>query len=88
MVLFEVVRLIDSAPRRVNAGDAMDLDDLFSGKPADPLTELGRQELGPLSVAELAARIETLEAEIARTRAHMDETARHKASADALFAKR
>jgi uncharacterized small protein (DUF1192 family) len=67
---------------------AMDLDDLFSGKPSDPLTELGKQELGPLSVAELDARIAALRDEITRVENHMAEVARHKASADALFAKR
>jgi uncharacterized small protein (DUF1192 family) len=67
---------------------AMDLDDLFSGKPSDPLIELGKQELGPLSVAELDARIAALRDEITRVENHMAEVARHKASADALFAKR
>ncbi len=67
---------------------AMDLDDLFSGKPSDPLTELGKQDLGPLSVAELDARIAALREEITRVENHMAEVARHKASADALFAKR
>jgi uncharacterized small protein (DUF1192 family) len=66
----------------------MDFDDLFSAKPADPLTELGRQDLGPLSVAELEARITALREEITRVETHMAEVARHKASADALFAKR
>jgi uncharacterized small protein (DUF1192 family) len=66
----------------------MDLDDLFPGKPADPLTELGRQDLGPFSVEELDARIEALREEITRVEDHMAEVARHKASADALFAKR
>lgn len=67
---------------------AMDLDDLFSGKPADPLTILGKQDLGPLSVEELETRIAALREEISRTETHLAETARHKASADALFAKR
>ena len=67
---------------------AMDLDYLFSGKPSDPLTELGKQDLGPLSVAELDARIAALREEITRVENHMAEVARHKASADALFAKR
>ena len=66
----------------------MDLDDLFSGKPADPLTELGRQDLGPFSTAELDERIVALREEIKRVENHMAEVARHKASADALFAKR
>ncbi|MEO5641293.1 MAG: DUF1192 domain-containing protein [Sphingomicrobium sp.] len=66
----------------------MDLDDLFSGKPSDPLVELGKQDLGPLSIAELEARIVALREEITRVEAHAAEVARHKASADALFAKR
>lgn len=66
----------------------MDLDDLFSGKPSDPLTELGRQYLGPLSVAELEERVLSLREEIARVEAHMAETAAQRAQADALFAKR
>lgn len=66
----------------------MDLDDLFSGKPADPLVELAKQDLGPLSVAELDARIAALRAEITRVENHMAKVARHKANADALFAKR
>ena len=72
---------------RVNAV-AMDLDDLFSGKPTDPLTELGRQDLGPLSVAELEERIATLKTEIDRIERHLAETLAHRAQADALFAKR
>ncbi len=63
----------------------MDFDDLFAGKPADPLTELTRQDLGPLSIAELEARIATLKAEIARVESHMAEAERHRASADELF---
>ena len=44
----------------------MDLDELFPDKPKDPLTELIKQDLGPLSIDELVARIETLKEEIAR----------------------
>ena len=66
----------------------MDLDDLFSGKPSDPLIELAKQDLGPLSVAELAERIEALRHEIARVEQHLSDTAAHRAQADALFAKR
>lgn len=66
----------------------MDLDDLFPGKPADPLVELGRQDLDPLSVAELEARIIALEAEIARTRARIAFAASHRASAEDLFRSR
>ena len=73
---------------RVNAGRAMDLEDLFSDKPSDPLTEAARQDLGPLSTEELESRIAALETEIDRVRTHMADVALHRASADALFAKR
>lgn len=66
----------------------MDFDDLFSGKPSDPLTEMTRQELGPFSIDELQERLEVLRGEIARVERHMADTAAHRASADALFAKR
>jgi len=63
----------------------MDFDDLFSSKPDDPLTALAKQDLGPFSLDELAARIELLRAEISRVEKHRDEAARHRASADELF---
>ena len=63
----------------------MDIDDLFAGKPADPLTEVTKQDLGPLSIDELVARIETLETEVARVKEHMADAERHRASADELF---
>lgn len=63
----------------------MDLDDLFSSKPDDPLVLLAKQDLGPLSQDELEARIESLASEIERTRTHMAEAARHRSQADALF---
>ena len=44
----------------------MDLDELFPDKPDDPLTLLTKQDLDPLSVEELEARIAILEGEIAR----------------------
>ena len=62
----------------------MDLDDAPS-RPNDALTELLRQDLDPLSVAELDSRIAALEAEIVRTRAARDRSVDHRASADALF---
>jgi uncharacterized small protein (DUF1192 family) len=65
----------------------MDLDELFPDKPGDPLVLLTRQDLDPLSVEELQARIETLEGEIARVKAKMDAAINHRASADALFKK-
>lgn len=63
----------------------MDLDDLFTGKPRDPLDELGRQDLDPLSVAELDARVAALEAEIARTQTRRTFATSHRASAEDLF---
>ena len=65
----------------------MDFDDLFSSKPKDPLVELARQDLGPLSLEELAIRIEAHKAEIARVEAHRDDAARHLSAADELFKK-
>ena len=65
----------------------MDLDELFPSKPDDPLTLLTRQDLDPLSVEELEARIATLEGEIARVRAKIDSAVSFRASADALFKK-
>ena len=66
----------------------MDPDDLFPGKPKDPLAELARQDLDPLSVDELDARVVALEAEIARTRARRAFAADHRASAENLFRSR
>jgi uncharacterized small protein (DUF1192 family) len=63
----------------------MDLDEIFAGTPDDPLTVLSRQDLDPLSVAELDARIAVLEAEIERTRSKKDRAVNHRASADGLF---
>jgi uncharacterized small protein (DUF1192 family) len=65
----------------------MDLDDLFPDRPKDPLTELTRQDLGPLSIDELNARIATLREEIARVEAHMDAASRHRSAAEELFKK-
>ncbi|HAF42431.1 MAG TPA: DUF1192 domain-containing protein [Sphingobium sp.] len=63
----------------------MDLDDNLPRKGDDPLARLLTQDLGPLSVAELHARIATLEAEIARSRARIESAVNHKATAEALF---
>ena len=65
----------------------MDLDELFPNKPEDPLALLARQDLDPLSVDELHARIAALEAEIARVRAKIDDAVNHRASAEELFKK-
>jgi uncharacterized small protein (DUF1192 family) len=71
--------------RRILGG--MDLDELFPSKPDDPLILLGRQDLDPLSVDELHARIEALEAEIVRVRSKIDAAVNHRASAEQLFKK-
>jgi uncharacterized small protein (DUF1192 family) len=63
----------------------MDMDELFARKPGDPLVLLMRQDLDPLSVEELAERVEMLEAEIARVRSKMQHSVNHKLTADALF---
>jgi uncharacterized small protein (DUF1192 family) len=65
----------------------MDEDDFFSSKPVDPLTLVCKQDLGPLSVAELDERIAQLKGEIARVEEHMAEAERHRSAADELFKK-
>lgn len=61
----------------------MDPDEL--PRPGDPLVALRRQDLDPLSVAELEARIAALEAELARTRAKLAGASAFRTAADALF---
>ena len=63
----------------------MDEDDFFSSRPQDPLSLLVKQNLGPLSQDELAERIETLRAEIARVERHMADVDKHRSAADELF---
>ena len=63
----------------------MDLDEILPKRPGDALAELTRQDLDPLSVAELEARIAALESEIVRTRGKMERAVNHRASADSLF---
>ena len=65
----------------------MDLDELFPDKPDDPLVLLGKQDLDPLSVDELEARIALLEAEIARVKAKLSTAVAFRSSADDLFKK-
>ena len=65
----------------------MDEDDFFSSKPQDPLTQVVKQDLGPLSVDELHERIAILKAEIERVEQHMVDAARHRSAADELFKK-
>jgi uncharacterized small protein (DUF1192 family) len=65
----------------------MDLDELFPDKPEDPLTLLTRQDLDPLSVDELQARIAILEGEIARVKAKLENAVNFRSTADELFRK-
>jgi len=65
----------------------MDLDELFPDKPDDPLKLLTRQDLDPLSVDELHARIAILEAEIVRVKAKLENAVNFRSTADELFRK-
>lgn len=65
----------------------MDLDELFPDRPDEPLALLGKQDLDPLSVEELEARIALLEAEIVRTRAKLEFAVHFRSEADELFRK-
>jgi len=71
---------------RVN-DSVMDLEDLFPSKPGDPLVELAKQDLDPMSIEELRARIEALKAEIARVESHMQRAETHRSAAEELFKK-
>ncbi|QDM41042.1 DUF1192 domain-containing protein [Altererythrobacter sp. TH136] len=62
----------------------MDADDRPRPK-GDAASLLAKEDLAPYSLDELAERIELLEAEIARIRAHRDRAAAHRSAADALF---
>ena len=63
----------------------MDLEELFPDRPGDPLTELAKQDLDPLSLAELDERIEAIKAEIARVEAHIERVRTHRSEAEELF---
>ncbi len=62
----------------------MDLEDLPRPR-GDAASKLAGEDLAPYSQDELAERIELLEAEIARVKAHRDRAAAHRAAADSLF---
>ena len=63
----------------------MDIEELFPDKPGDPLVELGKQDLDPISIEELHARIAALKAEIARVEAHIERVQAHRSAAEELF---
>ena len=65
----------------------MDLEDLFPSKPGDPLAELAKQDLDPMSVDELQERIALLNAEIERVQSHMQRAQSHRSAAEELFKK-
>jgi uncharacterized small protein (DUF1192 family) len=65
----------------------MDLEDLFPSKPGDPLVELAKQDLDPMSIEELDSRIAALKVEIARVEAHMRQAQTHRSEAEELFKK-
>lgn len=82
--VLSVQRLIDSGAAPVNAVH-MDLDEVFAKSPGDPLAQLVRQDLDPLSVEELEARIAALSQEIQRCERRKKEAVNHRATADAIF---
>lgn len=61
-------------------------DDLPRPK-GDAASKLAAEDLSPYSLEELEARIELLEAEIARVESHRLKAAAHISAADALFKK-
>ena len=65
----------------------MDLEDLFPSKPGDPLVELAKQDLDPMSIEELQERIASLKAEITRVEQHMQRAKVHRSAAEDLFKK-
>jgi uncharacterized small protein (DUF1192 family) len=63
------------------------MDDDLPRPKGDAAAALAKESLAPYSLAELEERIDLLEAEIARIRAHRDKAAAHRTAADALFGK-
>ena len=80
-------RLIDLRSAMRSTIPAVDLDDLFPSKPDDPLVALAKQDLDPMSIEELKARIEALKVEIARVENHMKRAQDHRSAAEELFKK-
>lgn len=63
----------------------MESDENLPLRRDDPLANLVRQDLDPLSVAELEERIEALKTEIGRCEGKIAFATRHRSAADALF---
>src|SRR3546814_14153391 len=68
--------LLTSHPGGSTFSGAMDLDELFPDKPKDPLTELKKQDLDPLSVDELQDQIAALQIGRASCRERVDSKGR------------
>jgi uncharacterized small protein (DUF1192 family) len=62
-------------------------DDDNLPRPSAIIVQLGREDLDPLSLNELDARVEALEAEIVRVKAKKLAAVNHKAIAESLFKK-
>ena len=65
----------------------MESDENLPLRRDDPLAQLVRQDLAPLSVDELEARIAALKSEISRCEGKIAFANRHRSAADALFKK-
>ena len=63
----------------------MESDENLPLRRDDPLTNLVRQDLDPLSVAELEERVAALKTEISRCEGKIAFATRHRSVADALF---
>lgn len=63
------------------------MDDEDDFKPGQPIVELGKEDLDPLSLEELDQRVARLKAEIARVEAHKARASAHFSAADELFRK-
>lgn len=77
---------IDSKRRPVKIHH-MESDENLPLRRDDPLVNLVRQDIDPLSVAELEERIATLKTEISRCEGKIAFATRHRSAADALFKK-
>jgi uncharacterized small protein (DUF1192 family) len=65
----------------------MDIDDNLPQRGPDPLALLVRQDLDPLSITELGARITALRLEIERCEVKINAATSHRSVADSLFKK-
>lgn len=63
------------------------MDDEDDFKPGDPIVEIGREDLDPMSLEELDHRVARLKAEIERVEAHKAGKSSHLSAADELFRK-